>query len=191
MHKEKVMQVLVQAAIQLLNESETPEEITSRKIASKAGVNVAMINYCFQSKDELLKTAIDQIMQDSAGNIFAASNTNIPPLNRLWNMLWEICELVVKFRRFTKIYIPYLLLQSEIEIPNHILPTIREYYGNKKSEAECRIIAYQLISFLQLIFYRSDSFYRYTGIHLENPSERKVLLETEFKLLFKEGNTDE
>lgn len=185
------MQVLVQAAIQLLNESETPEEITSRKIASKAGVNVAMINYCFQSKDELLKTAIDQIMQDSVGDIFAASNTNIPPLNRLWNMLWEICELVVKFRRFTKIYIPYLLLQSEIEIPNHILPTIREYYGNKKSEAECRIIAYQLISFLQLIFYRSDSFYRYTGIHLENPSERKVLLETEFKLLFKEGNTDE
>jgi Bacterial regulatory proteins, tetR family. len=40
---------LINAAEELLKDCHSPEEVTSRKIAAQAGVNAAMINYCFGS----------------------------------------------------------------------------------------------------------------------------------------------
>ena len=36
---------LLEATIELFKETEHPEKVTSRQIASRAGVNLAMINY--------------------------------------------------------------------------------------------------------------------------------------------------
>lgn len=191
MKKEQIQQKLLKATEELLLEMESPDEITTRQIAAKAGTNVAMINYCFQSKDELLNDAIGHIIQDSAEIKRNANDTGIPAINRLWNMLWELCELVLKFRKFTKLSIPYLLLQSDIETPLYILPLVREHFVSEKSEEECRVIAYQLISFIQLVFYRSEAFSRYSGINILEPAEAERLLETEFRLLLKGDFTHE
>lgn len=191
MQKEDVRNVLIQTAKELLLESIAPEQITSRQIAARAGLNLAMINYCFKSKDELMTIAIGQIINESAGNPFYSKSGETPPLERLWNMLWDLCELVLKFQRFTKIYVPYILLKDGIEAPLYIIPILKEHFGEKKSETECRIIAYQLISFLQLIFYRSEAFHQYSGINLMNQAERKDFLKLEFHLFFNGGETNE
>lgn len=49
---------LLEATIELFKETEHPEKVTSRQIASRAGVNLAMINYYFGSKDELTSQAL-------------------------------------------------------------------------------------------------------------------------------------
>lgn len=187
MEKEKMRLLLVKTTKEMLLENQSPDEITSRAIAAKANVNLAMINYCFKSKDELLVTAINQIIQESAENPLHFNDTTMPPLDRLWTMLWHLCELVLKFSRFTKSAIPFILLQSNIESPLYILPILREYYGLKKSETECRVIAYQLISFMQLVFYRSDDFKIYAGLNLSDLEGCKELLQMQFNLFFKEG----
>ena len=190
MQKEEAREVLIRAAKELLAESEDPGKITSRRLAAKAGMNPAMINYCFQSKDELMATAIWQLITDSAGTPLYLSNTEAPPMERLWNMLWELSELVVKFRRFTRVSIPFILLQGEIGAPLYILPILREQFP-QKSETECRVIAYQLISFIQLVFYRSETFKKYAGIDLADRAGRKAFLEMQFRLFFKEGTGHE
>lgn len=186
MKKEQIKQILLDAAEGLLVDTEAPHEITTRQIAAKAGTNPAMINYCFASKDELIQKAINRIIQRAAEALPQKSAEPLPPLERLWNMLWELCELVMRFSRFTQLSMPYLLLQGEIETPSYILPLIREYFGETKNETQCRIVAYQLTSFLQLVLYRADSFEKYCGINVMNRDGARGLLEQEFRLLFKE-----
>ena len=176
---------LISAAKDLLEKSEEPENITSRAIAEHAGVNAAMINYYFQSKDKLLTAAVGEIISASAEK-FRLPDQMFPPRQRLEQILWEICRDVLKYRRFSKIYVPQMLLKGEIEAPFYILPDIRAHFNGKKSETECRIIACQLVSFLQLAFYRSDAFYKYTGIDLTKEEECKRMFDMELDLLLPE-----
>lgn len=154
---------ILKAAIELLTKSERPEEITSRQIAAHANANLAMINYYFGSKDMLMSQAVSRIMDISAQIFHSPANASESPKERLRNILMNICEIVVKYQRYTKLYVPHLLLDDEITLPQYLLPQIRDHFGNKKGEIECRIIAYEMVSFLQLAFYRSDALARYTG----------------------------
>lgn len=173
MKDENQKAALLKATIELLEEADRPEKVTSRQIASRAGVNLAMINYYFGSKDVLTSQAVSKILNVAAGVFQSPANLLESPKERLRYILREICQIVVKYQRYTKLYVPHLLLEDEITLPQLVLPEIRNYFGTGKSEAECRTIAYEMISFLQLAFYRSEAFMRYTGIDLTK--ENKVI----------------
>lgn len=182
MKNEEAKEQLISASIALLQEAEKPEAITSRQISARAGTNLAMINYYFQSKDQLLIMAIGKIMDDSADRLLSAPNTTLPPKERLLNMLSELCEMVIKYQRFTKILIPYILLHDEISVPLYIVPILGEYFGRQKTEQECKIIAYQIVSFMQLIFLRSDSFQKYSGLNITDADVRKNFIDMQLDL---------
>ena len=158
----KSKEQLILAAIRLLSVADEPIEITARQIAAEAGTNLAMINYYFKSKDELLNIAIGKIIESSAEK-FRTLVENVPPREQLHQMLCSLSNMVIKYSRFTKITIPYVLLQEEIKTPFYILPILRAYFGEEKNEMECRLIAYEMISFLQLAFLRSDAVLQYVG----------------------------
>lgn len=181
MKDENQKAVLLKATMELLEEAEQPEKVTSRQIAARAGVNLAMINYYFGSKEALTSQAIAEILNVSAGIFKSPVNPSEPPKERLRHILRKICHVVVKYQRYTSIYVPHLLLEDEITLPQHILPEIRDYFGTKKSETESRIIAYEMISFLQLAFYRADAFERYTGIDLTKESADIELIDWELE----------
>ena len=164
---------ILKAATELLEEAENPEKVTSRQIAARAGVNLAMINYYFGSKETLISKAISEIL-DVMSSIFKySSSPRQAPKEQLRNIFRQISQAVVKYRRYTRLYVPHILLEDEITLPQYVLPEIRDFFGSRKSETECRIIAYEMVSFLQLAFYRSDAFKRYTGFDL---SDEKVVL---------------
>ena len=186
MKNEEVKEQLISAAVDLLLEAEKPEGITSREIAARSKTNLAMINYYFESKDQLLNLAISKIMEESADSFQIAPKTAIPPRERLQEMLYELCEMVVKYQRFTKIYIPYILMHDEITIPNFIIPILHEYFSGEKMDLECKVIAYQMVSFLQLIFLRADAFQKYSGSDIFDVSVRKNLIDMELNLFLGE-----
>ena len=45
------------------------KQLTARRMSSEAGTNLAMINYCFKSKDELMKIAVENVRQFINGEI--------------------------------------------------------------------------------------------------------------------------
>lgn len=171
---------LISAAKELLQKSDSPEKITSRAIAECAGVNAAMINYYFKSKDSLLTEAVGELIAGSAEQL-KISDESKAPKDRLCAALWNICETVVRFRKFSKIFVPQILMNGKIEAPFYLLPDIREHFHGTKSETECRVIAYEMVSFLQLAFYRADDFYRYSGIDLMNQEDRKKLFDIQLE----------
>lgn len=182
MKKENGKEELLQAAVDLLNEVSDPERVTSRRLAEKAGVNAAMINYYFESKDQLLSLAAGKIIEASAQGFRPEAQPDGPPRQRLEFMLASLCEQVVKFEKFTKVYLPYVLLRDEILTPFYILPYLKEYFGASKTETDCKIIAYEIISFMQLVFLRFEAFYRFTGVDLRKKEERIRLIHQQLDL---------
>lgn len=181
-------QTLLEAAKELLQESEKPEDPTSREIAARAGTNAAMINYYFGSKEKLLSEAVDEILDLAAGIFHAPPEPSASPKERLRGILLEVCELMLKYQRYTRIYVPHILLEDDISQPLYVFPEIRAHFGGKRSDTECRIIAYQMISFLQLAFYRSDAFLRYAGMNLSESEACEALIDLELDLFLPEGN---
>ena len=177
MQSDNVKDQLIQATMKLLTESKNPSKITARQIANEAGANLAMINYYFSSKDELVNIAVNKLMADRANELKEIRDRHIPAKQKLTEFLTTMSDITIDFSELTKPTIPYLLLEGEIELPYYILPMIKECCGDKRSETECRIIAYQLITFSQLVFYRSGDFLKYTGIDINDKKQRDTMFQ--------------
>jgi AcrR family transcriptional regulator len=178
MQVDNVKDLLIQATLKLLTTNNNSSKITARQIANEAGVNLAMINYYFSSKDALVNIAVSKIMADRANELKVIRNSKIPAQQRLKEFLTTMSDMTIDYAELTKPMVPYVLLEGEIEQPYYILPMVKECFGDKRSETECRIIAYQLISFSQLIFYRSDDFLKYTGIDINDKEQRDASFQT-------------
>lgn len=188
MKNDDTKEQLISATIKLLSTSEDVTKITARQIVSEAKTNLAMINYCFNSKETLMNIAIGRIITNSANNLKTINNNNLTPKEHLRKMLYNLCELTVSYSNFTQISIPYILLQDEISQPLDVLPIIKEHFGNKKNDTECRIIAYQMISFMQLVFLRSEDFFKYSGIDIFNVEQRNNFIDMQLNLFLGDEN---
>lgn len=177
MQPENVKDQLIQATVNLLIESRNPGKTTARQIANAANANLAMINYYFGTKDVLVNTAVNKIMADRAKELKEIRNSPLPAKQRLTEFLITMSDITVDFSEPVKLTIPYLLLEAPIDLPYYILPMIKECLGDKKSESECRIIAYQLVSFSQLVFYRSGDFLKLTGIDIDDKKQRDAMFQ--------------
>jgi len=178
MQRDSVKDQLIQATMSLLTESKNPSKITARQIANEADANLAMINYYFNSKDELVSIAVNKLMADRANELKEIKDSHMHAKQKLAEFLTTMSDITIDFSELTKPTIPYLLLEGEIDLPYYILPMLKECCGDKRSEMECRIIAYQLISFSQLVFYRSSDFLKYTGIDISNKKQRDTMFQT-------------
>ncbi|MBY9080300.1 TetR/AcrR family transcriptional regulator [Paenibacillus sp. HN-1] len=173
---------LIAATRQLLLSAEAPEKITARQISQTANVNLAMINYCFGSKDELLKTVIDEIIA-SEFKQFTAADHSQSPKEELKKLLYHMCEVTIKYESITRLTVPYVLLNAPIEIPVDVLPYIREHFKGTRDEKFCKVIAYEMVSFLQVIFYRAKDFYKYAGVDIYKEAELRELIDNQLNLL--------
>jgi len=163
--KTDTKEQLIDVTVKLLLGSKDPESITVRDIASAAGVQLAMINYYFRSKDELLYQAVGALRNKMAGDWLSVKGKDkeMNPYMRFRKMLITLCGMSVKYSQYMKLTVEYELTRAEIVTPQHTLPLIREICGDKRSEISMRITAYEIISTLQLIFFRAKDISAYLG----------------------------
>ena len=176
---------LIETTKEMLLTGMSPSNLTARKISSEAETNLAMINYCFKSKDELIKLAVEEIIAEEFKK-YSHDESEETPKAQLRNLLGYVCQATIKYQDLTKLSIPYLLLEEELKMPLEILPYIKKHYGSQKSELECKLLAFQLVYSLQLIFYRSDDFSKYSGINIDEIDQLKKLIDVELDLFLKD-----
>lgn len=182
--------LLLDTTIELLNTAEKPDEITARQIAAKSGANLALINYYYGSKDALVNQAIDDILQSVADDWKGSVDETLPPKEKIKQMLINLSDLVFKYSNFSKISIRYEILENEITLPYYILPFIKAYYGSRKSEFELKLIGFQMISTMQLIFLKSNEFFKYSGENISDKKMRDEIIQTQVDLLLHGGNNE-
>lgn len=97
-------QHILQAALELLD-TEGLHKVTVRKIAARAGVNVAAVNYHFGSKDQAIFAAL-QTLRSRFGQAFAhLQNTQIAPRARLVAFMTAYCDTVFAYPNLVKAFV--------------------------------------------------------------------------------------
>jgi len=170
---------MLQAALELMAESDDPDGITIRQVAGRAGVGVGLINYHFQNKENLFKKAIDLLIGDTSSQWDRYPDATIAdPMERMKHILKNNVHAALQNAKYMRIIIRYELLQGDFVTSQALLPVLREIYGPQKSESEIRTLAFTLVTSLQVAFLREKAFRTYSGIKLDDPIQSDRLVES-------------
>jgi AcrR family transcriptional regulator len=176
--KAEAKEQILNTTVKLLSTSKDPESITVRDIAEAAGVQLAMINYYFHSKDELLYQAVNILRSKMAGDWLSVKDKEKSAYMRFREMLISLCGMSVKYSKYMRLTVEYELTKAEIISTQRTLPLIREICGDKRSEISIRITAYEIISTLQLIFFRADDISNYLGFDVLDHDHMVEIIDT-------------
>ena len=169
---------ILQAAVELMKEQGV-NRVTMRAVAERAGVGLGSINYHFGSKDELLYGAVSAIIGDGvAGRYQPYAYAEVDPETRLRQYVRESGRVVDRFPDYFQVAAEYSLLEQDFELPQVILPLLREIFGNEKRELELRLMAYALMVSIQFALLRPEAFKRYSGLDVYEPDQRELALDS-------------
>ena len=165
--RERIMNTVVR----LMMEQKDMSKVTNRDIAALAGVNSALINYYYQSKENLLNQAVGRCMAEMAGGLLAGDTKDLPPVQRLKRILRSISEFAVEHRFLSELSITGELKSGNENTVRTVLPTLKEIFGNK-TETELKLLALQIIVPLQMILLYQEAYKKNAGQRCGGPSKR-------------------
>lgn len=192
MEKEKKLnstkEKLITAAEELIDECANGSEVTSRAIAQRAGVQLAMINYCFGSRGALLYEVFSRNKQKyfELPEIAEMIRSEMSPKEKLRKLHYIAAEFLIKEYKFTRTVMEYVLLQRDLSQEQSSLPFVKAHFAERKTEQECKAIAYELSSMLQLIIYRIDDYQELTGMNLRDVEQLHKLIDMRINSLLGE-----
>ena len=191
MQKDKKLEItkekLLQATAELMDEAKDPMEVTSRQIAARTDIKPSMINYCFGSRESLLHQVFHRkyevfLKEQGVGEILAA---DLPPKETLKRLHFIVIKSLLSNYKLTKAITSHVLFQRDLGEESFSYPFVVRHYGRTKSDMECRLIAYELSTMMQLIVYRKDDIKRDFGLDLENDEALHQFLDMRFDLLMR------
>lgn len=179
---------LINAASELMDECSDGSEVTSRAIAERADVRLSMINYCFGSREALLFEAFSRNEQKyrEALGIKRIILSELSPKDKLRRLHYTAAEFLIKEYKFTRAVMGYVLLHRDLSREQSSLPFIMAHFNGRKTEQECKIIAYELSSMMQLIIFRLDDFGRLSGFDLRDTEQLHKFIDMRIDLLLGE-----
>lgn len=178
--KKRILDTVVAA----MQGNENIEKLTNRQIAERAGVNSALINYYFKSKENLLLEAVNICMGNLFEEIIQTTSIEDDPLIRLKLMIKGIVSLGYQHYPLVKISITNELSDGGVSTNKMIQPILKEIFQDRKSMYELKIIAAQLLLPLQILFLNADHYQNYLQKDLKTATaEQELLVETIFKNL--------
>ncbi len=144
--KEKIFQ----AASELVKSEEEVESITTRQIAMKAGVNLALINYHYNTKDNLLSQVVMSMMENLIDQISDTKDERLDPALRLKKLFHTTANFAFKHHKLYKLIVRIDIQQGCASSSAMIMPVLREIFHHK-NQSDLDIIALQLLLPLQNI----------------------------------------
>ena len=192
MNKDAKLQItkdkLLQAAASLMEGMDDPMKVTSREIAKEAGVQPAMINYCFGSREDLIYCTFQKLYEDymKEADVEAILKEDLSPKELLKRMHFVVARCLVTHFNFTKAITGFVLFKRDLSQESFSYPYVMKHYAGRKTEEECKLIAYELSTMMQLIIFRKEDIKRNFGIDLDNEDELRKYIDMRVDLLLGE-----
>ena len=175
--KTDVKEKIIAATIELLEEQKDPAQITMRQIAEKAGVGLGLINYHFKTREALINDAIGGMMFNAVEpHLAAPSNLQEDPREAIKAIFRATSDIGMRYS-LGRFAVQYALLQGNMEVPALIVPLVRQFFGKRKDDLEIRLIAFSMVTTMQVAYIRSDAFRFYAGMDLQNEVQRNELID--------------
>jgi len=163
---------IFQAALELVTEGKTDQQITIREIASKAGVNLALVNYYYQSKENLLSMVVGTMMGDIIKQSNQYNPTNADAQTQLRSMLFSTADAAFKYRNICKIAISLELKSGCESSCKLVMPLLKEIL-TECDESDLNIIALQLMIPFHHIVLEPELYSRYLDTDFFDEKMRK------------------
>ncbi|MBP5312148.1 MAG: TetR/AcrR family transcriptional regulator, partial [Clostridia bacterium] len=153
---------LIKATVELMEKADDPFQVTSREIASAADTKPSMINYCFGSREELIYAAFHNLYLSflDEANVEKIMKKKLPPKEFLKQIHFVVAKCLVKNYKFTKATTPLVLFKRDLSEESFSFKYVSEHFAGRRSEQECKLVAYELSTMMQLIIYRKDDIRR-------------------------------
>ncbi len=176
---------LIDATFALMEELDDPLNVTSRQIADRAGAKPSMINYCFGSRENLIyqtfqKQYLSFLKEKDVEKILSS---DLSPKDLLKKLHFIVAKCLVDNPKFTKAISGFVLFSRDLSQESFSFPYVKKHYAGKKTDKECRLIAYELSSMMQLIIYRKEDIKASFGIDLDKDKELKKYIDMRVDLL--------
>ncbi|MBQ4487109.1 MAG: TetR family transcriptional regulator [Oscillospiraceae bacterium] len=166
---EKTKTALMDAAEKLMGEYDDPADVTARAITQEAGVNLAMINYCFGSRENLLFEVFERL-KATAPKLDPAfiqiMSSDMSPKQKLAEVHYHSMKLMLSNYKYCRALTKHILISRRIGDKRSSMRFIQEHFGDKKTEGECRLIAFELSSIHELAVLRHQEIKEVCGIDL-------------------------
>jgi AcrR family transcriptional regulator len=189
MKKDEKLQLtkdrLLDAAFELMEKAEDPMAVTSREIAARADVKPAMINYCFGSRENLIYNAFQKqylsFLKDK--EVEKVVNSDLPPQEILKKLHYVVADCLVKNHTFTKAITGFVLFKRDLGQESFSFNYVKKAYKGRKTDAECKLIAYELSTMMQLIVYSKEDIKKDFGIDLDDSEQLRHYIDMRVDLL--------
>ncbi|GAP16067.1 transcriptional regulator [Longilinea arvoryzae] len=172
---------IIQATIRLIQDKGShPDAITVREICKEAGVGVGIINYYFESKDNLIAQCVQQII----GNVIAHFGEVLAP--------WPTTSAMGRLKYAANATVTFLYGNeniSRISILSDLrngragdnteqtiaayLPLVEAVCRERQSQRDAKQATVTMCMVLQGAFLRTERIQAELGIDMRNPEERK------------------
>lgn len=185
--KDKIMD----AATKLIEECASIEDVTIRDIAGKAGVGVGLINYHFQTKENLINQCVQKIIGNVINKFDAMyKSLTLAPLDKLRFLAKSTCSFLVKNQGISRASILSDLFagnctDNTTQTIEAYLSVVREIYGVTKSDEELYLSTRILITTLQSAFLRRDVFMQNANVDFYDKEQRERFIDMVIDIIFK------
>jgi len=175
---EKKRQI-IHKTVEMLSSMEYGDEITTRSIAENAGINPAMVNYYFGSKDNLLKSAIASMNGDS----FAEA-----PLDRsstrkaMFDFLVRMCEVSTQFAGYGFSKDAASFSKDALESSSKIIE-MKRLHGSFAPNDGDEIAVFKIVCLLMTAAEDPDKFAKFTGIDVRVKGQLRLLVSKQLDML--------
>ncbi len=179
---------LLDATFSLMEETDDPLNVTSRQIAERAGAKPSMINYCFGSRENLIYQTFQKQYMDFLNETEVAEliRSDIPPKDLLKKLHFIVAKCLVDNPKFTRAITGFILFSRDLSKESFSYPYVKRHYAGRKTDKECKLIAYEMSSMMQLIIYRKEDIKKDFGIDLDKEKELKKYIDMRIDLLLGE-----
>lgn len=167
---------LLKAAEKLMTECDDPSEVTSRAVSGEAGVNLAMINYCFGSREAMLFEVFKKLQSEALNrnSVFGKIiKDDISPKEKLILLHYESMKIMLQNYKYVKAVTKFALLDRSISEERGSFSFIKKHFGGRKTESECLFTSYQISSIHELAVLRHEEIKKVCGIDLTNDETLK------------------
>jgi len=163
---------IFQATKELVTAGKTEKQITTREIASRAGVNLALVNYYYQSKENLLSQVVGTMMGEIIEQTDQDEPTETDAQSRLKDMLVATADAAFKYRNICKIAISLELKSGCRNSCKLVLPLLKEIFTDAH-ESDLNIMALQLMIPFHHIVLNPEHYNRWLDTDFFDREKRK------------------
>lgn len=188
--KEKIIAVTIDL---IQGGSGDIEKITTRCIAKQAGVGIGLINYHFQSKDQLIEICVQRIICNVIETFKPDIDSEANPIKSLKKVAKLVIDFLIENSSVSRISI-----LGDMNNPRSIdntMKTAMGFLGSIKnynvSLEEKKLLIFSLTSILQTCFLRKATTEESFGFDFNNKQERDVFIDFIIDRLFEGSKIDE